>query len=572
MTEALKSSSPQPERPAVDDIDRTVHAQLARLTMGLSPASMGAAMLDWLGHLALSPGKQQALARQALASLAEGAGNETPVHDRRFAAPEWQRWPFNRLAQNFLRQERWWQAATTGVHGVSPHHEQQAAFLARQWLDMFSPSNFLWTNPEVLATTVKSGGANLLQGAKHQWQDTLQLLTGKQADGAAPFQPGKDVAITPGKVVFRNHLIELIQYAPQTETVFAEPLLIVPPWIMKFYILDLSPADSLVRYMVEQGHSVFIISWRNPGAEDRDLGMDDYLKSGVLAALDAISAIVPERQVQALGYCLGGTLLSIAAAYLARSGDKRLNSLTLLTSEMDFTEPGELSLFIDESQLHLLEDLMADKGYLEGGQMAGAFTMMNARDLLWSRLVNAYLMGKRPAPSDLGAWNADATRMPYRQHSEYLRGLYRDNDLAQGRYQVDGKPVALPDIRLPIFSLGTLRDTVAPWRSVYKIHLLTRGEITFCLSSGGHNVGVVSPPGPGVARSYQLATHSPDANYIDPDSWVASAPAFEGSWWPAWAGWLQQHSSTRVAPPAMGNEAAGYAPLDDAPGRYVLMP
>jgi len=551
------------------DMDRVVHAQIARLTMGLSPASMAAACLDWLGHLTLSPGKQQALLMHAIGGVADNTAKEPQSKDRRFAAPEWQQWPFNQIAQTFLQHESWWLAATTGVHGVSAHHEQQAAFLARQILDMWSPSNFLWTNPEVLQATRKSGGANLLQGAQNQWQDTVRRLNGPASNVSKGFEPGKDVAITPGKVVFRNHLIELIQYTPQTPTVFAEPVLIVPPWIMKFYILDLTPADSLVRYLVEHGHTVFIVSWLNPNAADRNLGMDDYLKSGAMAAVDAVGSIVPKRRIQALGYCLGGTLLSIAAAFMARSGDTRLNSLTLLTAELDFSEPGDLSLFIDESQLHVLDDMMADKGYLDGSQMAGSFALLNARDLLWSRMVSAYLMGHSAPVSDLASWNADTTRMPYRQHSEYLRELYRDNELAQGRYKVDGKPVALPDIRLPIFCLGTQRDTVVPWRTAYKIHLLTRCEVTFCLSSGGHNVGVVNPPGSGVTRSFQLSTHGADDRYMDPDTWLSTVPSHEGSWWPAWQAWLAKRSGRRVAPPPMANAAKGYPALDDAPGRYV---
>lgn len=569
------TAKPSPEPPAAQDarpphdLDRVVHAQLARLTMGLSPASLSAACLDWLGHLAVSPGKQQDLALRAIRGGAEGTAPEAQFKDKRFAAPEWQQWPFNQIARTFLQHETWWLDATTGVHGVSAHHEQQAAFLVRQIIDMWSPSNFFWTNPEVLQATLESGGANLLQGAQNQWQDTLRRLNGTASNISKEFEPGKDVAITPGKVVFRNRLIELIQYAPQTPTVFAEPVLIVPPWIMKFYILDLTPADSLVRYLVEHGHTVFIVSWRNPSSADRNLGMDDYLKSGVMAALDAVGGIVPKHRIQALGYCLGGTLLSIAAAFMARSGDARLNSLTLLTSELDFSEPGDLSLFIDESQLHMLDETMADKGYLDGTQMGGSFALLNARDLIWSRMVSAYLMGHSAPVSDLASWNADTTRMPYRQHSEYLRQLYRDNELAQGRYKVDGKPVALPDIRLPIFCLGTQRDTVVPWRTVYKIHLLTRCEVTFCLTSGGHNVGVVNPPGPGVARSYQISTHGTDDRYMDPDTWLATAPSLDGSWWPAWQGWLAKHSGQRGAPPTMGNEANGYPAQDDAPGRYV---
>jgi polyhydroxyalkanoate synthase subunit PhaC len=578
-------------------LDDTVHAHLGKVTGGLSPASLGSAWLDWLSHLAVSPGKQQTLGWQAsqcvwqwLQMLAQGPAHQgtedsEALSDKRFAAPQWQQWPYKPLARAFELHQLWWMQATTGVHGVSPHHEQLVAFMARQVLDMVSPSNLAWTNPEVLEATLETGGDNLLQGAQNQWRDTLQMLrsqTGQAslaepAQATRPFMPGKDVAITPGKVVLRNALIELIQYTPQTPTVHAEPVLIVPPWIMKYYILDLSPQDSLVKYLVEHGHTVFIISWRNPGPGERDLGMNDYLKLGVREAMDAVQSIVPGVQIQALGYCLGGTLLSIAAAWLAREGDTRLKSLTLLTAEVDFTEPGDLSLFIDESQLHMLDDMMAEKGYLEGRQMAGAFALLNARDLLWSRMVNAYLMGRQLPVNDLGAWNADVTRMPYRQHSEYLRELYRDNDLAQGRYQVDGKPVALRDITLPIFLLGTVKDTVAPWRSVYKLHLLARSDITFCLSSGGHNVGVVNPPtstGPhdhSVHRSHQLASAKASDRYVDPDTWQTQTPHSEGSWWPAWQAWLSAQSSGQVAPPTVGHPEAGYAPVGEAPGQYVLM-
>jgi polyhydroxyalkanoate synthase len=341
---------------------------------------------------------------------------------------------------------------------------------------------------------------------------------------------------------------------------------------MKFYILDLSPANSLVRYLVEHGHTVFIVSWKNPDANDRGLGMDDYLKLGVMAALDAIDAILPQRKVQALGYCLGGTLLSIAAAKMARDDDDRLRSLSLLASELDFTEPGELALFIDESQLAYLDDLMDEKGYLDGKQMAGAFAMINSRDLVWSRMEHEYLMGSSQPVSDLIAWNADATRMPYRQHHEYLRSLYLHNDLAEGRYLVDGKPIVLSDIRVPVFALGTQRDTVSPWRSVYKIHLLTDTEVTFCLSSGGHNVGVVNPPGPGVKRSFQVATHGAGDRYIDPDTWLDTVPTQPGSWWPKWEAWLERHGGRRVAPPAMGGRKRAANAMDDAPGQYVLTP
>ena len=567
------------------DLDKPLHSQLARFTHGVSPASLAGAYLDWLTHLALSPGKQQELLVKAIEKELRIAWHalrgpfdhckpciEPLPQDRRFSAPEWQEWPFNLIYQSFLLHQQWWHNAASGVPGVTAHHEHVVTFATRQLLDIVSPSNFLPTNPEVQAATLKSGGMNLLQGAQNFLQESLRLAAGRPLPGTENFRPGKEVAVTPGKVVFRNHLIELIQYRPQTDTVFAEPLLIVPSWIMKYYILDLSPGNSLVKYLVEKGHTVFILSWKNPSAKDRHLGMDDYLKAGVMAAIDAVSAIVPEQKIQAIGYCLGGTLLGIAAAYMARHHDERLNSLTLLASELDFEDPGELGLFIDESQLSFLNDAMANKGYLDGKQMAGAFALLNSRDLVWSRMVHDYLMGGKHPVNDLIAWNLDATRMPYRQHSEYLRSLYLKNDLAEGHYRVDGKPIALSDIWIPIFALGTQRDTVSPWHAVYKIHLLVPAEVTFCLSSGGHNVGVVNPPGPGVRRSYQIATRKAGARYIDPDTWHASMPEHEGSWWPALEHWLHRHCGERVAPPAMGNAAGGYPVLQDAPGRYVLVP
>lgn len=567
------------------DLDRAVHGSLARITQGLSPAAMMGAWADWALHLTFSPGKRLALIEKAshkglrLAQHAAGRADcpgepciEPLPQDKRFAAPEWQQWPFNLIYQSFLLNQQWWHNATTDVRGVTGHHEELMTFAARQALDLMSPSNFFVSNPEVLAETYKTGGLNLWQGMQNWQEEARRLVAAQPPIGVEQFRPGHEVAVTPGKVVFRNKLIELIQYTPQTESVFAEPVLIVPSWILKYYILDLSPGNSLVRYLVEQGHTVFMVSWVNPGKEDRDIGMDAYLDDGVMAALDAVTAIIPGQRVQGLGYCLGGTLLAIVAAAMARHGDERLKSLTLLASLVDFTEPGELGLFIDESQLAYLDDVMSAQGYLDGKQMSGAFALLNSRDLVFSRRVRDYLMGKRPPVTDLAAWNADATRMPFRQHSQYLRSLYLNNDLAEGRYRVAGQAVALMDIRLPIFCLGTQRDTVSPWQSVYKINLLTDTEVTFCLTSGGHNVGVVNPPGPGVKRSYQIRAQSARARYVAPDAWRDDAPSYEGSWWPACETWLQQHAGKRVAPPKIGNATKGYPAIDDAPGRYVLIP
>lgn len=563
-------------------IDREFQAWRARVTGGASPIAFSLACLDWLAHLAGMPGRQAELAvrawRDAMGLAADMAwtgpadaarGCEPRPEDPRFTAPGWRRWPFSVFSQAFLLTERWWQEATSGVPGVSHHHERIVSFAARQLLDAVSPTNFPWTNPEVLEATASQRGANLARGANLLADDWRRLLTGAPPAGTEEFIPGKSVAVTPGKVVFRNDLIELIQYKPATETVHAEPVLIVSAWIMKYYILDLSPHNSLVKYLVDRGHTVFAISWRNPGPEDRDLGMEDYREQGVLAALDAISAIIPERRVHAVGYCLGGTLLMITAAAMARDGDKRLGTITLFATETDFTEPGELGLFIDESQVSDLESIMWEQGYLDSTQMAGAFEMLRPYELIWSHAVREHLLGERQLPNDLMAWNADGTRLPYRMHSQYLHDLFLHNDLFEGRYRAAGRPVSLSDIRAPIFMVGTVRDHVAPWRSVYKLNLIVDTELTFLLTTGGHNAGIVSEPGhPG--RSFQVATRPADAPYLDPDRWAAQTPRHEGSWWPAWEAWLAQHSSGREQPPAMGAPDCGYPPLDDAPGSYVL--
>ncbi|HET7365509.1 MAG TPA: alpha/beta fold hydrolase, partial [Burkholderiales bacterium] len=363
---------------------------------------------------------------------------------------------------------------------------------------------------------------------------------------------------------------ELIQYAPATESVYAEPVLIVPAWILKYYILDLSPANSLVRFLVERGHTVFLISWKNPGPEERGLSMHDYRTMGVTDALGAIERIVPGRKVHAAGYCLGGTLLAIAAAAMARDGNDRLASVTLLAAQVDFEEAGELTLFMDESEVSLLEDMMAEQGFLDARQMAGAFQWIRSNDLIWSRRVREYLLGQRPPLNDLAAWNADGTRMPARMHSEYLRRLFLNNELSEGHYQVEGRAIALRDVKLPLFAVGTSKDHIAPWRSVYKLHLFTDADVTFVLASGGHNVGIVSPVNGFAGASYQAATRKHAEPYVDPDAWQALAETRAGSWWPYWQQWLAERSDARTAPPAMGAPEKGLPVLGTAPGDYVL--
>lgn len=565
----------------LENADRVLHAAEARLTHGISPAALLAAHMDWLVHLLNAPGKQAALAYRAWQAgmrLGLYAGHRLqgqeavpPVRaDRRFADPQWQSLPYDLYTQAFMLAENWWHAATTGLRGVTAQHERQVAFVARQLLDIASPANFPWTNPEVVRRTLDENGRNLIRGFMYWLEDQEALGTGADRRNGR-YLVGRDVAVTPGDVVYRNDLMELIQYRPATAQVQAEPVLIVPAWIMKYYILDLSPGNSLVRYLVAQGHTVFAISWKNPTEAQRHQGLDDYRHKGVMAALDAIAAIVPGRRVHACGYCLGGTILTIAAAHMAREGDQRLASMTLLAAQTDFSEAGELMLFIDESQLAYLEDLMWDQGYLDTKQMAGAFQLLRANDLVWSRLVRQYLLGERDEPTDLMAWNADGTRMPARMHSEYLKSLFLENRLSRGRYAIDGRPVVITDIRVPIFALGTEQDHIAPWQSVYKIRLLSDTDVTFVLASGGHNAGIVSEPGH-PRRHYRIMTMAAADSYIAPDMWAAQAPLHDGSWWPAWRAWLAAAGGPSVAPPAQGAAASGFPVLAAAPGSYVLEP
>jgi polyhydroxyalkanoate synthase subunit PhaC len=584
-TRADRAPEPSTEvQPEANDVDRAFHATLARLTGGISPVALSLAYIDWASHLMAAPQRQMQIVHDAMrnangllqATLHFASPDQKPwsiirpqPQDRRFAKPEWEDQPFNLLAQAFLLREQWWHNATTGVRGVAASNEAIVEFSVRQVLDMLAPSNFAATNPEVLEKTFRSGGENFIFGFQNWCSDLIRLLSaGRSSPEDRNFVVGETVATSPGKVVYRNSLIELIQYAPTTAKVRPEPILIVPAWIMKYYILDLSPHNSLVKYLTDEGFTVFMISWRNPGPSDRDIAFDDYRTLGVKAALATIGDIAPGRQIHALGYCLGGTLLSIAAAAMARDGDHRLKSITLLAAQTDFTEAGELTLFVNESQVAFLEDMMWQRGVLDTSQMAGAFQLLRSNDLIWSRVSRDYLMGERGPSSDLMAWNADATRLPYRMHSEYLRKLFLRNDLAEGRYLVEGKPIALSDIHTPMFVVGTVRDHVAPWKSVYKIHYQVDAEVTFLLTSGGHNAGVVAPPSE-QGHAYQVRTKPADAHYLGPGEWSNGTPKVEGSWWPEWTRWLSARSGELAAPPPIGIGDAKKRHLPDAPGDYV---
>jgi polyhydroxyalkanoate synthase len=561
--------------------DGAFHAAVARFFGGLSPISLLLAYSDWLLHLATQPAQSLRLAMKAQAGAVELGASALgpPVEDRpatsedlRFSHPLWRDRPYAHFVQAYRSAEAWWKEASV-LRGMTSHHQDVTRVFARQWLDMLSPANFPLANPEVMQRTVERLGGNLVDGAMiavDDWRRSHGLPP--LAPPEHPYLPGVDLAITPGKVVHRNALVELIQYAPQTPTAHAEPVFIVPSWIMKYYILDLSPHNSLVRWLVGQGHTVFIVSWRNPDEGDALLGMDDYLHLGVFDPLAAIARLVPKAQVHACGYCLGGTLLAIATAALARPARiaraqmlAPLASVSLLAAETDFSEPGEMGVLIDESQVAMLEDMMAERGFLSGHQMAGSFQFLHSRELVWSARTRELLLGERLRPNDMMAWNADVTRMPAAMHSEYLHRCYLRNELAEERYPVEGRPVSLGDIRLPLFVVGTEKDHVSPWRSVYKLDRLTTTELTFLLTNGGHNAGIVSEPGhPG--RHYALHTTRPGDAALDADAFLECAQRFDGTWWTAWHDWLLAHGSgqrvrARRIDPALA--------LGDAPGSYV---
>mgnify|MGYP003582534603 FL=1 len=599
MEKPTKSSVPfERQREATQALDETFHGFLTRSTMGLSPIALALAAADWAMHLAASPGRQMVLGQRALALAQQAMAtavnppmdeNGQPIadNDNRFIDASWRQWPFSALKEGYKANSAWWREAVQ-VDGMSRHHSHMVEFFNRQIMDTFTPSNWLLTNPEALNKAQETQGQSLLQGYQHFSEDLRKAETARSTpDVLEPltFEVGKEVAITPGKVVYRNHLIELIQYTPTTDKVYPEPLLIVPSCIMKYYILDLSQSNSMVKYLVGQGYTVFIISWRNPDASDRDLGMQDYLQMGVMDALAAVKERAGAPRVHALGYCLGGTFLSIVAAAMGRhtrmaqnqTAGRRaedrsmerlpeLASVTLLAAQTDFSEPGEMGVFIDDEQLKTLRQQMDLKGYLSGSAMAGSFQFLNMRELVFTRNTRRYLLGQEEADFDLMSWNSDLTRLPARMHSEYLSSLFLNNALATGKYRVAGQGIALMDIHAPMLVVGTTRDHVSPWRSVYKIHLQTDTHVTFVLAAGGHNAGIVSEPGR-PRRSYQINSIEDNQGWVEPDEWLASAPTRQGSWWEAMDAWLKERSGKPVAPPAIDPAHV----LCDAPGEYVMV-
>lgn len=572
--------TPSSDVPPKEDVERHLRAQLAALTGGLAPDDYLEAWWEWYLNVATQPPRQAQLAQSAYEKLLDSwqflarAAGGAPVAPEReelgFRDAAWNAWPFNVYARTYANWASWWQQALEPPAAAKDPKLARVNFAGRLLLEAASPANFLHTNPELLNKTAAESGQNLIRGVKHWLEDAQRMSGGGRTPGTEQFEVGKDVAITPGKVVFRNRLIELLQYSPQTPNVYAEPVLITPAWIMKYYILDLSPRNSLVRYLVEKGHTVFMISWKNPATADRNLGIDDYVQLGFLDALAEVRRLVPQKKVQAVGYCIGGTLLAIAAAMLGARGDKSLASVTLLAAQTDFSEPGELSVFITPSQIALLEAMMHKSGVLESERMGAAFALLRSRDLMWTPAVTQYVRGERPKINDLMAWNADGTRMPWRMHSEYLERLYLKNELALGTFTVGGKRLDLTAVRVPMFVVGTETDHVAPWASAYKTRALTRSsDYTFLLTSGGHNAGIVSGP-VHPKRRHRMLTWTNATDTLSAEDWLKSAPLLEGSWWPAWQRWLAQRSSKKQEPGrAAGGAGKSATPLEDAPGRYV---
>src|SRR5471030_380817 len=488
--------------------------------------------------------------------------------DRRFNDPAWKdEVVFDYLKQSYLLTARWLQGTVHEVEGVDAKTAQKVDFYTRQFIDAMSPSNFALTNPQVLRATVESKGENLVRGLQNLLTD-LERGKGKlairQTDMTA-FKVGLNVATSPGKVIFQNELMQLIQYAPATTDVHTMQLLIVPPWINKFYILDLKPQNSFIKWAVDQGYTVFVISWVNPDQRLTALTFEDYMKLGPLAALGAIQQATGERKASTIGYCIGGTLMAATIAYMAARGDDRIAACTFFTAQVDFTEPGELGVFIDEEQLAGVEQVMSKKGYLDGNEMATTFNMLRANDLIWSFVVSNYLMGKDPFPFDLLFWNADATRMPAAMHLYYLRNMYQKNLLAKpGALVIDNVPIDLGKISIPVYIQAGKDDHIAPAKSVYKATQLFSGPARFMLAGSGHIAGVVNPPD---AKKYQHWLNETDKNPPTLDEWRAGAHEFPGSWWNDWDKWLAEKSGPPVAARVPGDGAL--PAIEDAPGSYV---
>jgi len=576
LSRSMASIASRSQRLVGDWLDRQ-----GKRSTAADPLNIGGAFLEMTARLMANPGRMvqaQMGFWQDYLTLWQNTTrrimgiDQTPViaadpKDKRFKDEAWQQNEiFDFIKQSYLLSARYVQDVVRTVDGMDAKTARKVDFYARQFVDAMSPSNFLLTNPEVLRKTAETGGENLLRGLNNLLSD-LERGHGKlsiRMTDADAFKLGENIAVSPGKVVFQNALMQLIQYAPSTATVLKRPLLILPPWINKYYILDLRPRNSLVKYLVSQGHTVFMASWVNPDEHLADAGFEDYMHKGVFAALDAIEQATNERKVNAIGYCLGGTLLGTTLAWMARKGDTRIKTATFFVTMMDFAEAGELGVFIDEEQLTALEEKMKTRGYLEGGDMATTFNMLRANDLIWSFVVNNYLLGNEPFPFDLLYWNADATRMPARMHSFYLRNMYQQNLLSQpNAIELDGETIDLRQITVPAYFLSTREDHIAPWRSTYRATQLLAGPNRFVLAASGHIAGVVNPPDGGKYNHWVN-----DTLPTDPQDWLAGATEMAGSWWPDWNRWACTHTADTRVPARMPGDGK-LAVIEDAPGSYV---
>ena len=559
------------------------HSQPGKASVGMEdPLNIGNAFMEMTQRMMTNPHKMveanmhlwQDYMRLWQSTASKMMGQESaPVveparDDRRFKGEAWENDVFDYIKQSYLLTSNWMENTVGDVEGLDKKTQKKVEFFTKQYVDALSPSNFVMTNPEVLQATVESHGENLINGLRNLLEDMERgdgKLDIKMTDADA-FEVGKNVATTPGKVVFRNDLMELIQYTPTTEKVNKTPLLICPPWINKFYILDLREKNSFIKWAVEQGNTVFIISWVNP---DRELAMKtfaDYMHEGPLAAIDAIKKATGEEQVNAIGYCIGGTLLATALAYMAAKKIDSVKSATFFTTMVDFEDAGDLGVFIDDTSLKNLEDKMNSRGYLEGNEMASTFNMMKANDLVWSFVVNNYLLGKDPFPFDLLFWNSDSTRMPAAMHSFYLRNMYLDNKLVEpGGIEIDGIKLDLRKIKVPTYIISTREDHIAPWLATYKATQLYKGPIRFVLSASGHIAGVVNPPAGG-KYCYWINDKTP----ADPNAWLEGAVQHEGSWWPDWDTWVKAQSDKTLVDARQPGDGKLKA-LCDAPGTYVNM-
>ncbi|WP_063370452.1 class I poly(R)-hydroxyalkanoic acid synthase [Sedimenticola thiotaurini] len=550
--------------------------------MDLDPFNLMKSSAEWYLAVAKDPQnvinanisflqKSMELYQQSLTNLIGGSVVADPVitedkGDRRFKHEDWDQQPtFNAIKQSYLLASKWLRDQVKGVEGLDEHTAEKVEFFTERYLEAMSPTNFAATNPAVIEKVVETKGANLVHGLKNMLED-LEAGKGElriRMTDTSAFKLGENVATTPGKVIFQNRMFQLIQYMPSTDKVLKRPLLVVPPWINKYYIMDLQPKNSLLKWLVDQGHTVFVVSWVNPDSSYAETSFDDYVTEGVMTAVDVVEQATGESDINMIGYCIGGSLLATSLAYMKEKGDQRVKSATFFTTMIDFAKPGELGVFIDEEQICGLEKRMEETGYLDGSQMAGAFNLMRANDLIWSFYINNYLLGNDPRPFDLLYWNSDSTRMPAKMHAWYLRNFYLENNLCKpGGVTIDGVPIDISKVDIPVCFVSAAEDHIAPWRSTYAGAKLFSGDVRFILGGSGHIAGIINPPAAG-KYNYRVTDDLPE----DPESWAKEAEVVEGSWWPEWDRWVKALADDKVAARTPGDR--GMPILEEAPGSYV---